>query len=121
MPRQKGADHAGSPSSRDEPQLGLIVEALAEVTRALRETNERLLQYAERAAGPPVAGPVPAGTAGGLGEVNVWEDDPVSEAMATPPPTPGATIAVHLAVNVNPKLQTVILDQQPAPAARYPT
>ena len=73
--------------------------------------TERLSEVAGRFSTQAAGSTVPS--------INIWEDDPFSEAVATATPSPGATLAVSGStvsgsIGANPRLRTEIVEAKPA-------
>jgi hypothetical protein len=116
--------------------LAPVVEALTQATQALVSTTNQLMQFAQGFAGPAPVGGGGGGQEGGgqasLGgagpgtgfppqaQINVWEDDPFSEAVPTPNPRNPSPVAVDVPLNSNPRLQTAIVEPRPAPGRFNP-
>ena len=112
-PKGKRPDDNGDEYNERE----LILTALDHVTQTLTVTNKRLGELAQilttsRAAPHPVTGPT--------AEINIWEDDPFSEASPSPNPSVAVPIKVRAPSNGFTKLQTAIAEPQP-PVGRYRT
>jgi hypothetical protein len=91
-----------------------IVSALANVTQELRSANAQLHQLADaqtqRSAGDRV------GATLATVQVNSWGDDPFSQQVPTPNPTPSAVLALPVATLDNPRLRIAVVDPRPAPS-----
>jgi hypothetical protein len=110
MARQRRA----KPETADEQDdVSLIITALNQVKRALDSTNDQLAQLAERFAAGAGAGEVAAAA-----QTNIFEDDPYSEAVATPSPPLASVIAASVTASTNPRLRTTIVEPRP-PAGLY--
>lgn len=102
------ASSEGNDLSRAEQALTQAAQRLAATANQLRQTTASVPQTMGGTA-QPAAGP----------EIDVWPEDPFSEAVPTPNPAEAPTITVGVLVNNFPLLQTSIRDPQPPPA-RYP-
>lgn len=100
-------------SNSSATDLSTAVNTLTEAAQALTATAGQMMQMLHTLAtgidwGQSGAWPRPAA------QINTWEDDPFSEAVATHNPPLGTPLAVAVPVNSNPLLQTQLLEPQPA-------
>jgi hypothetical protein len=102
------ASSEGDDLSRAQQALTQAAQRLAATANQIRQTTASVPQTMGGTA-QPAAGP----------EIDVWPDDPFSEAVPTPNPAEAPTITVGVLVNNFPLLQTSIREPQPPPA-RYP-
>jgi hypothetical protein len=102
------ASSEGNDLSRAQQALTQATQLLAATANQLRQTTTSVPQTMGGTA-QPAAGP----------EIDIWPEDPFSEAVPTPNPVEAPTITVGVLVNNFPLLQTFIRDPQPPPA-RYP-
>jgi hypothetical protein len=114
--------------------LATVIEGLTQVTQALVSTANQLMQFSQNLAGTSLSGggqdgggEAGLGSGGaGLGapqaqaQINIWEDDPFSEAVPTPNPRNPSPIVVNVALNQNPRLQTAVVEPRPAPGRFTP-
>ena len=107
----KPATQATQAAQDGREDLSLVVEALDRVTQSLVSATERLSEVAGRFSTQAAGSTVPS--------INIWEDDPFSEAVANATPSPGATLAVSGStvsgsIGANPRLRTEIVEAKPA-------
>src|SRR3954463_4877736 len=121
-------------SQASQSDLTPVVEALTQATQALVTTTNQLMQFAYALTVPTSGGgggQEGGGQAGygGVGpgpgaplqaQINIWEDDPFSEATPTPNPRNPSPIVVSVPLNNNPRLQTAIVEPRPAPGRFNP-
>src|SRR3954471_10308966 len=117
-----------------QSDLTPVVEALTQATQALVATTGQLMQLAQEFAGSARGGDGghdrrgqggPGGGSPGPGsppqaQINIWDDDPFSEAVPTSNPRNPSPIAVDVPSNGNPRLQTTIVEPRPAPGRFNP-
>ncbi len=110
---QTNADQG--PSAGD---IGLIAATLTE----LKRSNDQISQMLQMAiSGLGLAqGQEPAIGLPTTVQVNAWEDDPFSQAVATVNPPVATPVARPLPLNSNPRLQTSIVEPRPAPGRYSP-
>jgi hypothetical protein len=136
MARQPGrtSDADTMTAQAGQSDLASVVEALTQATHALVATTGQLMQVAQELAapsrggdgghdrrgqgGPGSAGPGPGGPP--QAQINIWEDDPFSEAVPTSKPRNPSPITVDVPSNGNPRLQTTIVEPRPAPGRFNP-
>ena len=115
--------------------LAPVVQALTQATQALVSTTNQLMQLAQGFASPAPSGlggqPGAGGQAslGGAGpgsgippqsQINIWEEDPFSEAVPTPDPRNPSPLAINVPLNNNPRLQITVVEPGPAPGRFNP-
>jgi hypothetical protein len=104
--------------------LASVVEALTQATQALVSTTNQLMQFAQGFVSPAPGGGGAGGQEGrgqaGLAQINIWEEDPFSEAVVTPDPRNTSPVAVDVPLNNNPRLQTTTVEPRPAPGRFNP-
>lgn len=108
-------------TSSTAEDLAQAARALAQAAQALATTVGSLSQALQQ--GMANQNPVLAagGAAGAVAaQINTWEDDPYSEAVATANPPLAPTGGVNQPVNNNQQLQTSIMDPRPAPGRYNP-
>ena len=98
-------------SNPAQADLAGAVNSLNQATQALTATAAQMMQMMRgEASGQAAPGAGPAV------QINIWEDDPFSEAVATQNPVLATPLSVAAPTSSNPLLQTRILDlQQPLP------
>ena len=114
-------DNAAAASRND---MAAAIEALAKATQSLVATANQFAQFAQGAGGGhggqadvgagPFPVPVPIAT------INVWEDDPFSEAAPTIDPASGVPAVTQVPSVANPRLQTAIGGPRPPPQRYAP-
>jgi hypothetical protein len=100
--------------------LSTAVQALTQATQVLLTTSNRMIQavQATGSSGAPVAG-LPVGAAVAA-QINVWEDDPFSEAVATTNPPLSVTVTENVPAAAPQNLRWQITEPRPAPALYAP-
>lgn len=109
MPRPKAVNKNVNDRQDDSARL---LEALDVVTQSLNATSEQLSR---------LAGQLTSRTAGATApepQIDIWEDDPFSEAVASPAPAVADVLAVPVPSTANPRLRIAIVESEP-PAGRY--
>jgi hypothetical protein len=111
------ADALTRASQQSAQSLSAGVQALAQATQQLVAVASQLGRAAESRAGDigAMGASAPAGT-----QISAWEDDPFSEAVATPNPTRAQPVSVAVPVVRAPLLKVSITDQRPAPGKYAP-
>ena len=104
-------------------ELAVATDALTQVASQLRDAAaqmtvglQTLQQTLEGMALKVTAGPAATVAA----QINTWEDDPFSQAVATQDPVDATPIQVAMPVNNNPLLQTQINGPSPVPSIYAP-
>jgi hypothetical protein len=114
-----GSDELSNSTATD---LSGAISSLNQATQALTATAAQMMQMMQMmhtlTAGAGI-GHTPLG-AGPAAQVNTWEDDPFSEAVATQNPPLATPLSVAAPVNANPLLQTRILELQQPASGQFP-
>lgn len=104
-------------------ELAVATDALTQVASQLRDAAAQMtvglqtLQQTLEGMAPKVGAGAAATVAA---QINTWEDDPFSQAVATQDPVDATPIQVAMAINNNPLLQTQINGPSPVPSIYAP-
>jgi hypothetical protein len=116
------ATQKGRLAARPKPAGGEVSVNLGKLSTALQSAIADVFQrLTQESIKEEPAGKAPPRAAAEVGQIQIWEDEPLLEAVAGSDPVAAEPITVDVPENDQPLLQIQIVEQQPAPHSYPPS